>query len=287
MRPGTTAEAVGAAGGPAARRSSPLRAAGWGLWRVAVWLFPLALVLVAWQQAVTWELIGNEFVAPPPGRVVEAARLLLADGTLQRSLGDTTARVLGSFGLAALVGVVLGLLIGRVRLVRLALRPLMSFLFPVPKLAIYPSMLIIFGPGSASKVAIGFAAAMFPILFATAAASSSVEEHLEWSARALGASKLSSFVSVVVPASLPGILTGMRIGLVGAIITVFLGEMVSAPTGLGSVTSQASNNLRIAEMYVGIVAIALTGLLLDRALLLVRRWLLAWSPEGATDVRAG
>lgn len=271
----------------AADRSGRYRAAGAGLGRAALWLLPLVLALLAWQVLTALELVGNEFVAPPPRRVLDSAVELLVEGSLLSALAATAGRVLTAFTLAALAGVTLGLLVGRVRLVRLALRPLLSFLFAVPTLAIYPVLLIIFGPGSGSKVAVGFIGAVFPILFATAAAGSAVEPHLLWSARALGASRAGTFASVVLPAALPGILTGARIGLVGAIITIYLGEMVSAPSGLGQLTAHAANNLRIAEMYVGIVAIALTGLVLDRTLLLARRRLLAWSPEGVVDLRAG
>jgi NitT/TauT family transport system permease protein len=231
-------------------------------------------------------MLGAEFVAPTPERVWESTGDLLATGELLRGFRDTSARVVTAFALGIVVGVGLGILIGRVRLVRLGLRPVVSFLYPFPGIAIYPVMLIIFGPGSDSKIALGFIASVFPILFATAAASSAIEPPLEWSARALGASRWAAFLRVVLPASLPGILTGMRIALVGAIISVFIGEMVSAPSGLGQLTSSAFTQLRIAEMYVGIIAIALTGFVLDRALLLVRRQLLAWSVEGDADVRA-
>jgi ABC-type nitrate/sulfonate/bicarbonate transport system permease component len=280
--PDTATQDAAAPGARQARTSrSVLQVAG----RFALWVLPIALAVLVWQVLSVLGVLGNEFIAPPPSMVWEGALALISSGELQRGVRATAARVAGSFVLGMVVGVSVGMLIGRIRLVRLALRPLASFLYPFPGIAIYPAMLIIFGPGSASKVAVGFVAAVFPIMFATMAASSAVEPHLEWSARALGASRRSTFVSVVLPASLPGILTGMRIGLVGAIIAVFLGEMISAPSGLGQVTSIAANRLRINEMYAGIIAIALTGLVFDRALLFVRRQLLAWSPEADLDVR--
>jgi ABC-type nitrate/sulfonate/bicarbonate transport system permease component len=255
--------------------------------RFLLWLIPVALAVTLWQVLSVRGMLGDEFVAPTPERVWKSAGDLLATGELLRGFRATSARVVTAFALGIMAGVGVGILIGRVRLVRLGLRPVASFLYPFPGIAIYPVMLIIFGPGSASKIAIGFIASVFPILFATAAASSAIEPHLEWSARALGASQWAAFLRVVLPASLPGILTGMRIALVGTIISVFIGEMVSAPSGLGQITAHAFNRLRISEMYVGIIAIALTGFVLDRALLLARRQLLAWSPEGDADVRAG
>ena len=173
----------------------------------------------------------------------------------------------------------LGTLIGRVRTVRIALRPLVSFLFPAPKVALYPAMLIVLGLGSASKVAFGFAEAVFPILLATAAGTSHVEPRLVWSARALGTSRPAALVRVVVPAALPAILTGARIGLVGAIIGVFLGEMIAGADGLGHMMAVAYRTLETPDMYVAILAVSIGGYVLDRAFLLVRGRLLAWSAE--------
>ena len=104
-----------------------------------------------------------------------------------------------AYALALLVGVVLGTLVGRVAVVRRALRPLVSFLFPTPKIAVYPALLIVFGLGSASKVAFGFSEAVFPVLLATSAGTSLVEPRLLWSAAALGTSRRAALLRVVVP----------------------------------------------------------------------------------------
>ena len=98
----------------------------------------------------------------------------------------TLERVVSAFGLALLVGVAVGTLIGCVRPVRQALRPVVSFFFPTPKVALYPALLIVFGLGSSSKIALGFSEAVFPVLLATAAGTSQVEPRLVWSAAALG-----------------------------------------------------------------------------------------------------
>ena len=165
------------------------------------------------------------------------------------------------------------------RPVRLALRPLVSFLFPAPKIALYPAMLIVFGLGSASKVALGFSEALFPLLLATAAGTSQVEPRLVWSAAALGTPRRALLQRVVIPAALPAILTGARIGLVGAIIGVFLGEMIAGADGLGHMMAVAYRTLDTPDMYVAIIAISLVGYVLDRAFLLARRRALAWSAE--------
>jgi ABC-type nitrate/sulfonate/bicarbonate transport system permease component len=237
-------------------------------------LYPFALLLAAW-----WLAAGNAFVLPPPADVLDRFRELAAEGVLAGETLVTLRRVLLAYALALVAGVALGTLIGCVRPVRLALRPLVSFLFPAPKVALYPAMLIVLGLGSASKVALGFSEALFPILLATAAGTSQVEPRLVWSAAALGTPRRAVLPRVVIPAALPAILTGARIGLVGAIVGVFLGEMLAGADGLGHLMAVAYRTLETPTMYVAILAISLIGYALDRTLLLARRRLLAWSPE--------
>lgn len=253
-------------------------ALGW----LAVRVYPLVLLLGVWQLLVTFELAGNAFVLPPPSAVWNRATLQWGTGELQASTLVTLRRVLAAFGLALVVGVTLGLLLGRIRRVRLAVRPLVSFLFPTPKVAIYPALVILFGLGSASKVALGFSEAVFPIILATAAAASQVEPRFLWSALGLGTSRAGTFVKVVLPAALPGILTGARIGLVGAIIGVFIGELIVGADGLGHSMAVAYRTLATADMYVAIVVVSAVGFALDRLFLLVRTRLLIWSVEADT-----
>jgi ABC-type nitrate/sulfonate/bicarbonate transport system permease component len=253
------------------------RAAGW----IALRVYPFALVLALWWVMSDLGVLGNAFVMPPPDRVWDRARVLIDDGTLPEETAGTLRRVLIAYGLALVAGVVIGTLIGRVRTIRLALRPVVSFFFPTPKVALYPALVILFGLGSGSKVALGFLEAVFPILVATAAATSQVEPRLLWSASALGTGPREMLGKIVVPAALPGILTGARIGLVGAVIGVFLGEMIAGADGLGHMMSVAYRSLQSADMYVAIATISLIGFALDRAFLTGRRRLLAWSAEEA------
>jgi ABC-type nitrate/sulfonate/bicarbonate transport system permease component len=244
-------------------------------------IYPFALLALLWWALAAQGVLGNEFVMPPPETVLDRAGELLADGTLADQTLVTLRRVLTAYGLALLAGVVLGTLVGRVAVVRRALLPLVSFLFPAPKIALYPAMLIVFGLGSASKVALGLSEAVFPVLLATAAGTSQVEPRLVWSAAALGTSRRAALLRVVVPAALPAILTGARIGLVGAIIGVFLGEMIAGADGLGHMMAVAYRTLETPDMYVAILTVSICGYVLDRTFLATRGRLLAWSAEEA------
>jgi ABC-type nitrate/sulfonate/bicarbonate transport system permease component len=247
--------------------------------RLATRVYPVALVLAGWQAvAVSGWFTG--FTLPSPERVWDRAMIGWQSGTLVDAISITLFRVLGSFALAVIVGVAFGLLMGRVRVVRRTARPIVSFLFPTPKVAVYPALVILFGLGTASKVAMGFAEAVFPILLATTAAASQVEPYMVWSAAGLGTSRLGVLVRVVLPASLPGVLTGARIGLVGAITGVFVAELIVAADGLGHTMAVGYRTLDTAGMYVAVVSISAIGFLLDRLFLVVRARLLSWSAEG-------
>lgn len=262
---------TGGAGGGA----GAARAARWLLIR----LYPVVLVLAVWQVLALTETLGNEFVLPAPLSVWHAGVELAREGVLVDAVVVTGGRVLAAFLLAVVVGVGVGLLVGRFRLARRAARPLLAFGFPTPKIAIYPALVILFGLGAASKIALGFVEAFFPIALATAAAASRVDHHLVWTARALGTAERRVLVDVVLPSALPGILTGARIGLVGAIIGVFIAEMVVSPDGLGNLMSRSWATLQTPEMYVAIVAVSILGFVLDRTFLLMRARLLRWSAE--------
>jgi len=236
-------------------------------------LYPFALIAAVWWLLTALGVLGNEFVAPPPDRVWDRARELIDDGTLADQTLATLRRVVIAYVLALLVGALLGTLIGSFRPARAALRPAVAFLFPTPKVALYPAMLIVFGLGSGSKIAFGFAEALFPVLLATAAGTSQVDPRLVWSAAALGRSRLR----VVLPAALPAVLTGARIAPVGAIVGVFLGEMIAGADGLGHLMAVAYRTLDTPGMYVAILAVSIIGFALDRTFLTVRGRLLTWA----------
>lgn len=248
--------------------------------KVAAAIYPFALVLGLWWLASSNGWLGNAFVTPPPDKVWRSAAASFADGTLVSEMLLTLTRVLASFTIALVAGGAIGIFVGRIAVVRSAFRPLIAFLFPTPKVAIYPAMLIILGLGSQSKIGLGVAEAIFPILLGTAAAASQVETRLVWSARALGTPESRILWRVVLPAALGGMMTGARIGLVGSLIGVFLGEMIAGADGLGHVMAVSYRTLHTADMYVAVITVSLVGLLLDRLFLFARARLLGWSAEG-------
>jgi ABC-type nitrate/sulfonate/bicarbonate transport system permease component len=244
----------------------------------AIGALPIALLIGVWA------LIAGMGWAPPallpaPGAVfLRLAQQLLSADFLGHG-ATTLFRLFAGFAVAVVLGVVLGLAATGSRVVAALLRPLIRVLAPVPKVALYPALILTLGFEHASKVALVAADAVFPILLATYLGAAAVEPKLVWSARAAGASPLRCLFTVVLMAALPSILTGCRIGLVIACIVVFLAEMITSTDGLGHLLVRASRSFQTVDMFVPLIAISVLGLSLNAAFNALRGWLLRHEGE--------
>lgn len=241
-------------------------------------LLPFALIgaaLLTWELAARSGLwsplllpslasIAHEFVQ----FVSRADRLLEAWVSLYRALGG--------FALAAVAGVAAGMLMGRSALAAALLDPLFSGTYAVPKIALFPIFIFVFGIGSLSKVALIFLECLYPIAIVTYQGARSVNRVLLWSAQNMGASRARIFRRVVIPATAPYIFAGFRVALPVAMIVVIITEMISSADGLGYVVIYAMASLKTDRMLAVVVVIALLGLALDRALVLLRDRLVYW-----------
>ncbi len=153
----------------------------------------------------------------------------------------------------------------------------MRVLAPLPKIALFPVLLLTLGFDDAPRITLVVIDAIFPVMLATYAAAGSVDEKLVWSARAAGLSPAACVWRVVLPAAMPQILTGIRVAAVVACVVVFLSEMVQPGDGLGDQMIRAARSFRSIDMFVPIVVISLLGAALDVALGQLRKRALAWS----------
>jgi ABC-type nitrate/sulfonate/bicarbonate transport system permease component len=185
-------------------------------------------------------------------------------------------RALGGFALAAVAGVAVGMLMGRSPFVAGLLDPLFSGTYAVPKLALFPIFIFIFGIGSLSKVALVFLECLYPIVIITCHGARNVNRVLIWSAQNAGASRAEILWRVVLPATAPFIFAGFRVALPVALIVVIMTEMVSSADGLGYQVIYAMSSLKTDRMLAVVVAIALLGWLLDKTLVVLRDRLVYW-----------
>jgi ABC-type nitrate/sulfonate/bicarbonate transport system permease component len=231
-----------------------------------------------------WHLIASSGLAPAallPAPLAVFSRLAQQahNPTFLQHAATTLLRLFLGFAIAVALGVSLGIAAAGNRTVEALLKPLVRVLAPIPKIALYPALVLLLGFEHASKVALIVADATFPILLATYQGAAAVEAKLVWSARAAGASARRALLTVVLPAAMPSILTGCRIGLVISCIVVFLAEMLSSANGLGHLLVYASRNFQTVDMFVPLITISLLGLSLNAAFNALQRRLLRGFPE--------
>ncbi|AMN39033.1 ABC transporter permease [Rhodoplanes sp. Z2-YC6860] len=246
-------------------------------------LFPVAVVMV-WHFAT----YGRKYsLIPPPSEVAIELYDLAFGGiyddaysqTLLTHLLASVSRVYGGFGMACLVALPLGLMIGRLPFVRQLLDPTLQVLRPIPVTAWLPLAMIIFGLGPRSAVFLVFLGAFYPVLVNTIFGVRSVDPRLFEAASMLGCEGVSQFFKVVLPASLPAIFTGLRLGLGFAWVVIVVGEMTGVQTGLGAIIMEARQLSRTEIVISGMIVIGIAGFISDRIVMWLGQRLLRWSPN--------
>ena len=239
---------------------------------------PIALSIALWQALDSFGYAPTTLL-PPPGRVfARLAQQLLSSG-FQQDIAATLLRLFAGFAIAVVLGIGIGLFAAVHPAVNAVVRPLVRVLAPVPKVALYPALLLLFGFNHESKILLVAADALFPILLSTYYGASMVEQKLIWSALAAGTPRGQILFKVVLPAAVPSILTGCRIGLVISCIVVFLAEMITSTDGLGHALVTAARTFQAVDMFVPLITISLLGLILNGLLQGLRSYLLRGFPE--------
>ncbi len=251
------------------------------------WITPLIvplLLLLGWHAGV--KVSGTQLIPLP-----KEVGLMLYDfafggiyddafsETLPLHLWSSVTRVYGGFFSAALVGIPLGLLIGRIKLIRDLLDPTLQLLRPVPVTAWLPLSMIFFGIGPNAAIFLVFLGAFYPIVFNTIFGVKSVDNRLFEAALMLGCSGSSLFRQVVLPAAIPSILNGLRLGHGFAWILIVVGEMTGVPEGLGAVIMDGRMLSRTDLVIAGMTVIGIVGYATDRMLVALNNRLLKWSPQ--------
>lgn len=255
----------GGGGGTAPRRRRPVPA-------------PLLNVLSLLAGLAVWALVAAHGVGglPGPAAVGRRAVEMLRDGTLEGDMLASLRRVLAGFALGTVAAVLLGFLMGWYPLVRALCEPYVQFFRTIPPLALIPLAVVLMGIGETPKIFVIFLAAFLSSVVATLQGVVGVDRTLIDAARVLGARDRTVFLRVVIPAAAPFILVGMRIGLGSAWATVVAAELIAAQEGLGFRMQHAETYYDLDTIFVGLVAIGVLGLVMDRLLLLAERRLTRW-----------
>ena len=242
-------------------------------------LVSVGLALAAWLAASFAGLLDPNKL-PPVQALAEAVGDLVQNGYSGRSfwaqVGASMGRALAGFVLAVAVGVPVGIFIGSSRMFDAIVSPYLTFLRPIPPIALVPLFTFYFGIGELSKVALIFLTAFLYMVVNTASGVRAVPQDLLLASRSLGLSHRQIFFHVTIPAASASILTGMRVSMTLSWALVVAAELIAAQVGLGFLITDATTFYRIPYVYVGIVTIGLIGLALEGGLLFAERRLLHW-----------
>jgi NitT/TauT family transport system permease protein len=245
--------------------------------------FPLLLILI-WDRAVA--MSGTRLIPSPYQVAVMMYDFTFGgiyddafSGTILTHVWKSMQRVYGGFLLAAVIGIPLGMMIGRIKMLRQLLDPTISVLRPIPVTAWLPLSMIFFGLGPNAAIFLVFLGAFYPILLNTVFGVRTIDPRLFEAASMLGCSGTGLFRQIVLPASLPSIVNGLRVAHGFAWILIVVGEMTGVPTGLGSVVMDGRTLSRTDLVITGMIVIGACGFVTDRIIVAISNRLLSWSPQ--------
>jgi NitT/TauT family transport system permease protein len=233
---------------------------------------------------VVWELllragIGDRRFIPAPTDIAERFFLLLRSGELEWHVLVTLYRVFAGFLVGSVPAVAIGLLMAMFKPVRIFVDPLIAALFPIPKIALMPLLLLAFGFGDASKVALVAIAVFFPVVVNTYAGAANIEK-IYWDvAKNYGASQAVMFTRIVFFGALPMIFAGLRIALAVSFIVLVASEFVASKTGIGYLIWNSWELLQVDTMFVGIVTVGILGLITSVLFQEIERKVIPWKAE--------
>lgn len=245
------------------------------------WLIPALVILGAWEIASRGGAV-NPTLFPPPSQVATALGAMTASGILLPDIAVSAWRLFAGVFVGASIGVALGLLTGRVRLLNHAFAPIIHILRPLPPVAIIPLVIVWFGIGDGAKIfSIAFAV-FFPVWINTHIGAERIPQAFLWNARLLTRSSLTIFRKVVFPGALPFISTGIRGGIAVAFIMVFVSELAGASSGLGYRISITQLAYKTGEMIAAIIVLGALGALTDQLFVSSMRTVFPWLAYSST-----
>jgi NitT/TauT family transport system permease protein len=240
----------------------------------------LAPLLACLSLLGIWQ-VGSLMLAtdsfPTALEAIRAIPAILGDKGSLINIAASLRRMAIGFGLAVLVAIPLGLMMGRSRLVASFFNPLLMVTYPVPKAALMPIIMLWLGVGELAKILVIFLGVSLPVIYHSFQGAKAVEEKMLWSGAAMGLTAAQRMIRIVLPAALPEILTGCRTGLVLALITMITSEMIARQSGAGNILFNALDMGQYETVFAMIIIVGAMGIGLDAAFERLRGRLVRWS----------
>jgi NitT/TauT family transport system permease protein len=231
-------------------------------------------LLAVWQIA---SLALNNDSFPTAIEAVRAIPSILGDKEALINIAASLRRMAIGFGLAVAISIPLGLMMGRSRAVASFFNPLLMVIYPVPKAALMPIIMLWLGVGDIAKTLVIFLGVSLPVIYHSFEGAKAVEEKMLWSGAAMGLSAPQRLIRIVLPAALPEILTGCRTGLVLALITMITSEMIARQSGAGNILFNALDMGQYDTVFAMIIIVGAMGIGLDALFERIRARLVKWS----------
>jgi NitT/TauT family transport system permease protein len=247
--------------------------------RVPSWLITIISLIIVLGG---WELAGpyiNPLFASYPSAILASAWEMTVSGQLPTALWQSSQPFLAGYAVAAVIGIPVGLLLGRYRWVEAAFGIYITAGYSMPMIALVPLLMIWFGLGFMVKMVIVFLLTFFPICINTWAGVHAVPKTLVEVGKAFCASQTTIMNEIVLPAVLPYIMAGMRLGIGKAVIALVIAEFLTAISGLGGIIISAANAFRTAQMFVPIILIMVLAVLLTHLMTIIERKVAPWQSE--------
>ncbi|TJZ89728.1 ABC transporter permease [Paracoccus gahaiensis] len=238
-------------------------------------LLSFGFILTLWI-AVTGAGLVPEQIFPSPLSVWQATVEMAANGTLATDLAVSMRRAAIGFGIGSVLGVTLGLLTGRVALVRALLNPFLTLLRPIPAIALVPVAIVWFGIGEGSKYFVVSYTVFLTVWFNTHHGMEYIPDIYLRASRSLGASRMREFLTVVIPAAAPHIVAGLRLGVALAFLSLVAAELSGASSGLGHRLQEARQYIRTDRMFALLIILGALGATVDLIVQWVGRKLVHW-----------
>lgn len=281
------ARAANAAQPPAAVApvaTPPRRALPWASLRtLLLGALSLATLVLAWHFAVKYRV--DAYVRftniPAPLAVWEDAQALFGNARFQRHILLSLQRIFSGFAIATVLGVALGMALGRSKLARELVFPALEVLRPIPAIAWVPISIMLWPTNEVSIVFITFLGAFFPILLNTMQGVQAIDPVLVRAAQSLGATRRAMFLEVILPGALPHVFTGLALGMGVAWVSLIAAEMISGQFGIGYFTWEAYSLVHYSEIVLGMIVIGVLGLLCSGLIRFVGRSVMPWARHAA------
>ena len=236
---------------------------------------PILLLALAWEAATRTGLVPGGAL-PPLDRVATAWFGLAAGGDLWTNGVASITRGAAGLALAVGIGSLIGVLMAWYRPIRIAVNPIVQFFYPMPKSALIPVMVLWLGFGDASKVATIFIGCLLPVTLSAFNGARGTDQVLIWSARSLGASRWRVLWEVVLPSTLPELMSGIRTALALAFVLLVASELIVARQGLGYMIGWLGDGGAYDAMFAVVLTVAALGFVADRLYLKLMRRVLTW-----------